>query len=168
MTEKGHKDMSEDTALIKLMENVLHKIKLGFQLHNENVVRGALEEGEKLLPRLTDKQIIAFLNSQLGNVCSDLFNLNEYKKDIKNIPLSETLQKVKTFFRNALSAVKDQNPHLEKQLWVNYGNCLDCLGRGVEALYAYEEALKIDPKFAMAIGNKAITSRHFATISGLY
>ena len=85
MTEKGHKDMSEDTALIKLMENVLHKIKLGFQLHNENVVRGALEEGEKLLPRLTDKQIIAFLNSQLGNVCSDLFNLNEYKKDIKNI-----------------------------------------------------------------------------------
>jgi tetratricopeptide (TPR) repeat protein len=168
MMEKGHKDMSEDTALIKQMEGVLHKIKLGFQLHKENVVREAFEEGENLLSRLTDKQTIGFLNSQLGNACLDLFSLNEYKKDKKNTPLSETLQKAKTFFRNALRSVKDQNPHFEKQVWVNYGNCLDSLGRGVEALYAYDEALKIDPKFAMAIGNKAITSQHFATISGSY
>ncbi|SRR6266536_2229847 len=161
-------DMPEDIALKKQMESVLCKIESGLQLHNENVVRQALEEGENLLPRLTDKQAIAFLNSQLGNTCSDLFSLNEYKKDRKNIPLSETLQKAKTFFRNALIAVKDQNPQFEKQIWVNYGNCLDYLSRGVEALYAYDEALKIDPKFAMAIGNKAITSRHFATISGSY
>ena len=159
---------SEDIALKKQMKGVLRKIALGFQLHHESVVREALEEGEKLLPRLSEKQEIAFLNSQLGNACSDLFSLFEYKKDNKNIPLSDALQKAKKFFRNALSAVKDQNSHLEKQIWVNYGNCLDSLGRGVEALYAYEEALKIDPKFAMAIGNKAITSRHFATISGSY
>src|SRR6266849_1095841 len=116
MMEKDHKDMSEDTALIKLMEDVLHKIKLGFQLHNETVVKKALEEGENLLPKLTDKQAIGFLDSQLGNACSDLFSLYEYKRVRKNIPLSETLQKTKTFFRNALVAVKDQNPHLEKQL----------------------------------------------------
>ncbi len=159
---------SEDIALKKQMKDVLHKIESGFQLRDENVIREALEEGEKLFPRLSEMQEIALLNSKLGNACSDLFSLYEYKKDRKNIPLSENLQKAKTFFRNALSAVKDQNPYLEKQIWVNYGNCLDYLSRGVEALYAYDEALKIDPKFAMAIGNKAITSRHFATISGSY
>ena len=161
-------DMSEDTTLKKQMEDVLNKTKLGFQLRNETVVRQALEEGENLLPRLTDKQAIAILNSHLGNACTDLFSLFENKKDRKNIPLSETLQKAKSFYRDALVAVKDQNPYLEKQIWVNYGNCLDNFGRGVEALYSYDEALKIDPKFAMAIGNKAITSRRFATISGWY
>ncbi len=42
------------------------------------------------------------------------------------------------------------------------------LGRGVEALYAYDEALRIDKYFSMAIGNKAKALRFFADISGAY
>ncbi|GAH88502.1 unnamed protein product, partial [marine sediment metagenome] len=46
---------------------------------------------------------------------------------------------------------------LRKQIWTNYGNCLDTLGRTIEALYAYDEVLKIDSNFPMAMGNKAMS-----------
>src|SRR3989442_5183157 len=143
-------DMSENIVLKNQLKSIFYKFEISRQSPDETLLKEAIEDGESLLPKLFEKQEIALLNSQLGNACLDVFNLFEYKKDGKNIPLSDTLQKAKTFFRNALSAVKDQNPDLEKQIWVNYGNCLDNLGRGVEALYAYDEALKIDPKFAMA------------------
>ena len=51
---------------------------------------------------------------------------------------------------------------------MNYGNCLDILGRGVEALDAYDAAITIDEHFSMAIGNKAKALRFFADISGKY
>ena len=62
----------------------------------------------------------------------------------------------------------NSNSNSKKWLFVNYGNCLDSLGRVVEALYAYDKALKIDPNFSMAIGNKAIAMKFFADISGKY
>lgn len=43
----------------------------------------------------------------------------------------------------------------KKQIFVNYGNCLDTLGRGVESLNAYDNAIRIDKIFSMAIRNKA-------------
>ena len=38
----------------------------------------------------------------------------------------------------------------------------------MDALLAYEEALKIDPGFSMALGNKAIAMVRFADICGIY
>ena len=97
-----------------------------------------------------------------------MFQLFDYGNEAKEYSVKHKLTKSKSIFSASTQCSKGQNPHLEKQIWVNFGNCLDFLGRGIEALNAYDEALVIDPKFAMAIGNKAITSRHFARISGLY
>lgn len=159
---------SEIAALRKEMQGIFDNIESGLHLRDEKMVKDAVATVERLLPHLSWKPEIAEVYSKLGNAHLDWFQFIEYSSDMKTIPLSQNLQKAKTYFRQALSIVKDQNPYLEKQIWVNFGNCLDFFGRGIEALYAYDEALFLDPKFAMAIGNKAITSRHFARISGSY
>lgn len=42
------------------------------------------------------------------------------------------------------------------QIYTNLGNCLDYIGRFVEAIWYYDKALAIDPNFGMAMGNKGI------------
>ncbi len=159
---------NENTALIKELQDIFDNLKVCLQRRDAEMINTTIAAGERLLPCLPWKTAIAQFYSIVGNTYSGWFELYEYNNNAKTVALSDNLQKAKTYYRQALSWVKDQNPHLEKQVWVNYGNCLDFLGRGVEALYAYDEALGIDPQFAMAIGNKAITSRHFASISGSY
>src|SRR3989442_1292661 len=98
------------------IQDIFDKLDLGLQLHHEQMVRDAIQAGEKLLPKLSSRQVIAQLNSKLGNAYSDLFRLFEHSNGVKSIPLSENLQKAKTFYRDALTNIKDQNPHLEKQI----------------------------------------------------
>ena len=52
------------------------------------------------------------------------------------------------------------------QVLVNLANCLDNLGRVVEALDYYDQALKINPKFGMALGNKAKALWIYADLCG--
>jgi hypothetical protein len=47
----------------------------------------------------------------------------------------------------------------------NLGNLYDEIGRPIEALERYEQALKLDSNFAMAVGNKALALRKLAPIS---
>lgn len=48
----------------------------------------------------------------------------------------------------------------------NMGNLFDYIGRPVEAIRLYDEALKIDSGFGMAMGNKALTLEHLASVTG--
>ncbi|MDQ1581517.1 MAG: hypothetical protein QOD05_2292 [Microbacteriaceae bacterium] len=49
----------------------------------------------------------------------------------------------------------------------NLGNLLDSVGRPLEALKAYQEALALDPEFGMAWGNWGVALEHLAS-SGQY
>ena len=40
------------------------------------------------------------------------------------------------------------------QVFTNLGNCMDTVGRFVEALEYWEQALALQPKFGMAVGNR--------------
>jgi tetratricopeptide (TPR) repeat protein len=51
---------------------------------------------------------------------------------------------------------------LRIQALTNVGNSYDIVGRNVDAVAMYNEALTIDPTFAMALGNRAISLRYFA------
>ena len=139
-------------------------IDIGYGLRDPEIVKEGLLLGENNLAdkRFDGQQTNTRYN--LGNGYLSLYGLTE--KGVEAIPQSQNLQKAKEHFRQAALSVSDT--HLKKQLLVNYGNCLDTLGRGAESLHVYDEALKIDKNFAMAIGNKAKALRLFAEISGEY
>jgi hypothetical protein len=139
-------------------------IDIGYGLKDHEIVKEGLLLGEN---NLADKRFDGQRTNtryNLGNGYLSLYGLTE--KGVEAIPQSQNLQKAKEHFRQATLSISD--PHLKKQLLVNYGNCLDTLGRGVESLYIYDEALQIDKDFAMAIGNRAKALRFFADISGEY
>jgi hypothetical protein len=52
--------------------------------------------------------------------------------------------------------------HRQCQVFTNLGNGLNTLGRFVEALEYWERALSINPRFAMALGNRGYGLMHYA------
>jgi tetratricopeptide (TPR) repeat protein len=56
--------------------------------------------------------------------------------------------------------------HIRVQALTNLGNSYDSEGRDVEAIAAYDEALALDPKFGMALGNKGTALRYVAPFAG--
>lgn len=143
-------------------------VDIGFGLNDQNIIRQGLEIGEQNLKNQKDEKYKANIHYNLGNGYISLYELAESNIGIKAIPQSENLQKAKQNFREAVKLCDEFNFDLRKKIFVNYGNCLDNLGRGVEALNAYDNAIKIDNNFSLAIGNKAMASRFFADISGKY
>lgn len=106
-------------------------------------------------------------NQANGHLC--LFELaREKSRTLDFILDNEDLQRAKIMFREALAAKPAPRPNLEKMIWTNYANCLDYLGRALEAIDAYDRALELDPNFRMALGNKALALKSFADISGEY
>jgi tetratricopeptide (TPR) repeat protein len=126
-------------------------IDIGFGLKNSKIVREGIDKGEKLLKDPSCKDLKANLYYNCANGYMSIYQIEYDKKR------GEAIKELNNF-----------DFKLRNQLWTNYGNCLDSLGRGIEALYAYEEALKIDSNFSMALGNKAKAMRFFADISGIY
>jgi len=143
-------------------------VDIGFGLHDQEIVQQGLHIGERFLSSSKNIKYESIIHYNLANGYFSLFGLSERGTGIDTYPRSTNLQKAKCHFREALRLCDYHDPNINKQNWVNYGNCLDSLGRGVEAFYAYDEALKLDKKFSMAIGNKAKALRFFADISGAY
>lgn len=144
-------------------------IDIGLGLKNSEIVKEGIAAGEKLLrePFYKNHKVNFYCN--MANGYMSLYQL-EYvgKKCVEQLVDNKYLQKAKDYFRKTIKRVDRLDSELRKQLWTNYGNCLDSLGRGMEAFYAYDEALKIDPGFPMALANKAQAMRFFANISGAY
>ena len=143
-------------------------VDIGFGLNDQNIIRQGLDIGEQNLKNQKDTKYSSNIHYNLANGYLSLYGLAERKTGIEAILQSENLQKAKLHFREALKFCEEFNFDFKKQVFVNYGNCLGALGRGVEALNAYNNAIKIDKKFSMAIGNRAKALRFFADISGQY
>ena len=143
-------------------------IDIGFGLKDVKKVKEGIDIGENLLQTDIYEKIKDHIHYNLANGYIAIFELSEYGKCIDKHPQSKHLQNAKSHFRKAIKFINNIDHNLQKQLWTNYGNCLDYLGRSVEALYAYDKALKIDPNFSMALGNKAKALYSFADISGEY
>jgi hypothetical protein len=143
-------------------------VDIGFGLHDPKIVQQGLGIGERFLTTSKNIKYVSNVCYNLANGYFSLFWLTEMEAGVEAIPRSVNLQKAKFHFREAIRLCDYHDPNIKKQTFVNYGNCLDTLGRGVEALYAFDKAIKIDKYFSMAIGNKAKALRFFADISGAY
>lgn len=145
-------------------------IDIGSGLKDENIVNEGISTGEALLQSAKDGKTRAYLHYCLANGYSDLFEFTERTKPFvdRRIPQSENLWAAKQHLTKAVSISDIGNTDLTKQLLVNLANCLDTLGRGVEAIDVYDEAISYDKSFAMAIANRAKALRVFAEISDKY
>jgi tetratricopeptide (TPR) repeat protein len=56
----------------------------------------------------------------------------------------------------------DLHSVIRAQVITNLANSLNTLGRGIEAMLLYDEALREQPKFAMALANRGIARMEFA------
>jgi tetratricopeptide (TPR) repeat protein len=122
-------------------------VDIGSGLRDPKIVQEGLSIGEQNLTHYKNTEYEAIINYNLANGYQSLYALSERNIGIEAIPQSVNLQKAKNHFRDAIKLCDEHNYFLKKQIWVNFGNCLDALGRGVEALYAYDETLKLDKHF---------------------
>lgn len=143
-------------------------INIGFGLKDSQVVKEGIISGERLLrsPAFENHEAHLYYNIANGHV--SLYQLGYERNKIEQIIDNQNLENAKYYFRKAVERESRLDSEMRAQLWTNYGNCLDSLGRVMEALYAYDEVLKTDPNFPMALGNKAIAIRFFADISGAF
>jgi tetratricopeptide (TPR) repeat protein len=80
-------------------------------------------------------------------------------------------QKTKTDFHAAMQQYRNALQYASRdrtttQTYINLGNNLDALGRCLEALECYENALSITPDCGQALGNKGLCLKYYAAISG--
>src|SRR5574341_94341 len=68
------------------------------------------------------------------------------------------------FYRQAIEHLRPRHfsGGLACQLWTNYGNALSHVRRSIEAIDAYDSALRINPLMGMALGNKGMAVSHLA------
>jgi tetratricopeptide (TPR) repeat protein len=144
-------------------------IDAGFGKKDEGIIKEGIKICNELLSKKLDKKLLSHLYYNMANGFMDLFQMYfDKSKELYQIPNNENLQNAKKHYRQSIKNLDFADSNLKKRLWTNYGNCLDVLGRNLEALFCYEKALKYDPKFAMALGNKAKAMKFFADISGVY
>lgn len=139
-------------------------IEIGYGMKDVQKINEGINLCEKLINDSEFENYKTDLYYNVANGYYDLYNLCEKNSGFLGIVNSENLQGAKINYKKALD---NYNYHeLLTQLYTNFGNCLDTLGRRIEAIDMYNKALEIDKNFSMAIGNKAIALFHFASISG--
>ena len=101
----------------------------------------------------------------LANGYSALFHFEKIRNPYVACFKKTELDQAKVCYRRALE-YDLQDPMHTSQIWVNLGNCFDDLGRVIDALECYEEALKWKPDHGMALGNKGQALVYYARLTG--
>jgi len=89
----------------------------------------------------------------LGNGYGALYNIKRIPSGLRRA-LDEDLSRAKQCYRKAMS-LGASSAESTARLYTNYGIRLRTVGRHVEEIEAYDEALKAVPDFAMALWHKA-------------
>jgi len=141
-------------------------IDIGTALENEEIVK----EGVKLLQKdfeeiVHDGRYASSACYNLANGYSALFKFKMMKDHYVGCFKETELDQAKVCYRKVLN-YDLQDALFASQIWVNLGNCFDHLGRVVDALECYEEALRRKPDHGMALGNKGLALRYYAVLAG--
>jgi len=99
----------------------------------------------------------------IGNGYSSLFQLMAEKEANALYLGSETIKKAKRHFKTALERSVGNKSRLPEIL-TNFGNLYDSIGRTVDALECYEDALKLNPDHGMTLGNKGVALQYYASM----
>lgn len=116
-------------------------------------------------PIIGNKKYAQTAYYNLGNGYFAIYQFKKMKNPYSACFEETELNKGKECYRKALE-YKIKDHALVSQILVNLGNCLDQLGRVVEALECYEKALKYQPDHGMALANKGAALYYYAGLAG--
>lgn len=102
----------------------------------------------------------------LGTICGELANqLHREGKNYLDHDIVEYRKSAMLYFRKALKYIPNPSEtFLVLPLLTNYANDVDSCGRILEALRLFREAIKIQPQFALALGNYGRTLSSLANM----
>ena len=152
----------EDPGVIANVGGLL--IDIGNDLRQQDLVREGICRCERAINLLGGSAHL-FYNVANGHYSLDKLSKCSTESGHAFNPDDTSLLQAKSYYRLALES-EEIDAGLRAQLWVHYGNCLSGLGRCVEAISAYDEALRVDPEHPMAKGNQGVELFHFAHIAG--
>jgi tetratricopeptide (TPR) repeat protein len=98
----------------------------------------------------------------LGNGYGALYNIKKIPSGLRRA-LDEDFSRAKQCYRKAMS-LGASSAESTARLYTNYGILLRTVGRHVEEIEAYDEALKAVPDFGMALWNKARGLRWYSRL----
>jgi tetratricopeptide (TPR) repeat protein len=141
-------------------------IDIGVGLNDQKIIMEGVELLQKDLRKITrSEKYASTANYNLANGFYALFAFRKNKDHFALCFKESEIDKAKFYFRESLKH-NIQNPTFKSKIYVNLGNCYDELGRVVEALECFDEALKWNPDHGMALGNKGQALLNYAALSG--
>lgn len=134
-------------------------IDLSIKLGYTDGIYHAIELGNNLCNSFDNDEQLMFYNYYMGNAWNYLFDtsltntqiLNKYSREI-------IIQKAIVYLRKALKLIQLSKSNFlgYYEICTNLGNLMSEIGRSIEALDYWDMALKIMPRYGMAIGNKGL------------
>jgi len=139
-------------------------INIGSYTNDSEVIERGISAGETCLE---DESFSDSRGMLLYNTANGLhFRIGKYFNDNKTyFGIEEDVKRCIAMYREAFELTRDPNAA------VNLGNLFDETGRPLEAMAEYERAIRADPGFGMAYGNKAVAVRQLSQITeyqGMY
>lgn len=144
-------------------QNLAEEIDRAAEQEDETALRLLLERclDEQEKAKSVDKPLLYFFEGNCHSALAQKHSANvEY---IWSWHQSERVAEILSL-RKAVAdeAFKEVDPLIKAKIFTNLGNNLNQLGRFVEALKYWDQALTIFPNFAMALGNKGQGIMHYA------
>jgi hypothetical protein len=137
-------------------------IDIGSIQRNEKRIREGLELLEKDFETIIyHKSLVSSAYYNRANGYLAISNLKMMEDHYAILFRESELDKAKCDYRKAL----EYEP-TNAEVLVNLGNCFDEIGRVIDALECYNEALKYKPNHGMALGNKGMALFYYANVTG--
>ena len=139
-------------------------IDIGGAMENEEVVKEGVDMLQKDFQAVVDYDAPR-AHYNLANGYYALFRFKLMKDRYIGCFEKTELDQARFHYRRALE-YDVQDIALKSEAWVNLGNCFDTVGRVMDALECYEEALELKPDHGMALGNKGLALSYYAALAG--
>jgi tetratricopeptide (TPR) repeat protein len=147
----------------KLLKGQL-QIDLGAEMGDVRVVAAGLGLAASVSPEHLPAEAVCSYWYNLGNGHSALLSLKKLPPGIRRAQ-EESFRQAKRAYRTAMaSPTTDQET--AARLYTNYGNLISSVGRHVEAIGAYDNALEHKPEHAMATLNKGTALCEYSNLVG--
>jgi tetratricopeptide (TPR) repeat protein len=141
-------------------------IDIGSSMRNVSLIEEGLQVLQKDFEEIgKHPEFVPTANYNLANAYMTIFE-EERAKNPRLVLFNKTkLDDARRYYKRAINS-EPKDKTLLAQIFVNLGNCFDDLGRVIDALECYDQALTLKPDLGMASGNKGMALLNYAALCG--